>query len=123
MALADAVLVGEVVAVIVWLLAVFASILIIIAPLRCWAHLKLLRREAQEASSLAHMDSLAIQKSLRTVAKSLSDIERQLAKIANPGGSKITCPFCGTIFERPDQIVEGQHVLCANCGKKFEYHA
>ena len=123
MTLADTVLVGEVLAVILWLLGIFVSILIIIAPLRCWTHLKLLRREAQEASDRAHMDCVAIQKALRAAVQSLTDIEEQLEKMESHDNLKIICPYCGTTFELPDQVVEGQHILCSNCGKKFEYHA
>ena len=123
MTLADTARVGELLAVILWLLAIFVSILIIIAPWRCWVHLKLLRREAQEASDRAHMDSVAIQKSLRGVVQALTEISDQLEEIARRDDLKITCPYCGTTFELPDQVVEGQHILCSNCGKKFEYHA
>lgn len=123
MTLADTVLVGEVLGVILWLLAIFVSILIIIAPWRCWVHLKLLWREAQEASDRAHMDCVAMQKSLRGVVQALTEISDQLEEIARRDDLKITCPYCGTTFELPDQVVEGQHILCSNCGKKFEYHA
>lgn len=123
MTLADTALVGELLAVILWLLAIFVSILIIIAPWRCWVHLKLLRREAQEASDRAHMDCVAIQKALRVAVQSLAEISDQLEEIARQDDLKITCPYCGTTFELPDQVVEGQHILCSNCGKKFEYHA
>ena len=35
----------------------------------------------------------------------------------------IVCPYCGATLELPGQVAEGQHVLCTNCGRKFEWHA
>jgi len=44
----------------------------------------------------------------------------RISTLSNTMPKKVTCEICGTEFDIPDDVVDGELVSCPTCGQKYQ---